>query len=209
MSEDYRPSYWHVLVCIVFAGLAAMIPAKVLQGWQPVVVGAMMVLALLDLFLLVHYSVTSNIDRLRTSARDLIESVRDVDDSRLRTIGVHFPEWHIKPIEEGERVAFMLEDTSITREFFIKILTHNETNNVQIAPVRSFPQRQGQQLMAAEFHKLAHRRGWAEEWGGSTTSKWKLGWAAARLLNLYGCDDVIHLADLNQVETSMMIQEIN
>jgi hypothetical protein len=149
---------------------------------------------------LVYSNVTNNIYQLRLSAKDLIDSVRDVDDSRLRTIGVHFPEWRIKPLAEGEAVAIMLEDTSITREMMIKILTHSETDNIQIAPVRSFPQRRGQQTMAAEFHRLAHRRGWADEWGGSMTSKWRVGWSANRVLNLYGCGDVLQLQDLNQIE---------
>jgi hypothetical protein len=207
MGDDYRPTWWHVLACVFFATLAAVMPGSILHGWQPVIVGAIFTLALLILFLLVHSTVTGNIYQLRLSAKDLLDSVRDVDDSRLRTIGVHFPEWRIKPLEEGEAVAFLLEDTSITREFLIKILTHSETDNIKIAPVRSFPQRRGQQLMAAEFHRLAHARGWAEEWGGSATSKWRPGWSALRVLNLYGCGDALHLQDLNQLESLFEVSD--
>lgn len=200
MSDEYRPSPWHALLCIVVAGLTASVPGEIFHGWQIVIVGGVLCLALIVLFLMVYSTVTGNIYQLRLSAKELLDSVKDIDDSRLRSIGVHFPEWHIKPLEEGGVVAFLLEDTSITREFLIKILTHSETDNIQIAPVRSFPQRRGQQAMATEFHRLAHLKGWAEPWGGSSTSKWKLGWSALRVLNFYGCGDVLHLPDLNQLE---------
>ena len=201
MNEPYHPKYTHVIWCLILAACAAAMPAKWLNGWESFIVGGLLSLALIILFLLVHHTITGNIERLRSSASDLIKSVQNVDDSRLKTIGIHFPEWRMKPLDEVGTVSYLLEDTSITRKFLIKILTHTETNNIQIAPVRSFPQRNGEQIMASEFHRLAHKKGWAQEWGGSSSSKWNLGWDARRVLLMYGCDDALPLKDLNKFET--------
>lgn len=200
MSESRIPTVWQLLANVIFAGVVIAIPEKVFGWWQFWIVGALFFVLIVQVFLLVYYSLAENISNLRHSAARLLDSVRDVDDQRLRTIGVHFPEWHIKPLDDGGHVAYLLEDTTVTREFLVKIMTHVETNNVQIAPVRSFPDRRGLQIMASEFHRLAHRKGWAEPWGGNQTSRWKIGWSATRILILYGCDDVLHIPDLAEVE---------
>lgn len=197
MNEPYHPKYTHVILCLALATCAALIPSTWLHGWESFIVGGLLLQALLLVFLLVHHTITGNIERLRQSASDLINAVKDVDDTRLKSIGIHFPEWRIKPLDELGNVAYLLEDTSITRDMLIKILTHTETDNVSLAPVRSFPQRNGQQIMASEFHKLAHKKGWAQEWGGSSSSKWNPGWDARRVLMIYGCDDAMPYKNLN------------
>jgi len=193
MGTEYKPSVWRVIVCLVIAWLVSMVPGPWLQGWQPWIMGGLFAGAAAEAYNLVHTSIINNLVKSRESAAELIKQMENVDDHRLRALHVYFPEMHLKPLDEWGKMNLLIENTTVTREFLIKILTHAETTHAQIAPVRSFPQRGGQQIMAAEFHRLAQTRHWASAWNGNQTSKWETGWSPDRVLLMYGCDDGIEI----------------